>query len=492
MKFYTLNFPVREKRGKFFKTLLIMKMAIFIICAAFLQVSASTGFAQKVTLNEKDASLEKVFNDIKKQTGVIFFYKADALRGTSKVNINVKDATLQEALDQCLKDQPLIYTIAGNTIGVKKKEENLIDKAKAFYAQVTVTGKVTDETGQQLPGVTVKIKDSDLATATDSKGSYTITVPDNNTILVFSFIGYETQELAAKYIPSGSAIIFKAVATNLKEVVVNKGYYNEKRELSTGDVSVVSAKEIGQQPVSDPIMALEGRVPGLQISQASGMPGSALIVQLRGQNSIANGNAPLYIVDGVPFTSTTLTSSDIGGGAVGIPYNGGPVGLGLSPFNSLSPTDIESIEVLKDADATAIYGSRGANGVILITTKKGKPGSTKFDIDVNSGTGEVSRFIPMLNSQQYLAMRNEAFKNGGNTPGASDYDLNGLWDNTRYTDWQKMLIGGTAKYTNAQAEISGGNLNTQFLIGGAYNRQTTVFPGNFFDQKGSLHVSLNH
>ncbi|WP_431211753.1 TonB-dependent receptor plug domain-containing protein [Puia sp. P3] len=139
------------------------------------------------------------------------------------------------------------------------------------------------------------------------------------------------------------------------------------------------------------------------------MPGSAYTILLRGQNSIQNGNNPLYIVDGVPFSSTSLTSQDIGGGALGNPSNGG--NQGLSPFNSLNPSDIESIEVLKDADATAIYGSRGANGVILITTRKGKAGQSRIDVNVYSGIGNVARKLKMLNTKQYLAMRHEAFYN---------------------------------------------------------------------------------
>ena len=164
----------------------------------------------------------------------------------------------------------------------------------------------------------------------------------------------------------------------------------------------------------------------------------------------------------------------------------------MSPFNSLNSSDIESIEVLKDADATAIYGSRGANGVILITTKKGKSGKTNIDANIYSGVGKVTRKINLLNTQQYLQLRHEAFNNDGAMPGYRDYDVNGDWDTTRYTDWQKVLIGNTSRFTNAQLNISGGNANTQFLIGGGYSNQSTVFPGNYEDVKASTHISLNH
>ena len=160
-------------------------------------------------------------------------------------------------------------------------------------------------------------------------------------------------------------------------MVINKGYYKTTQELNTGDVGTVSGEVINKQPVSDPILALEGRVPGLYISQASGLPGAYFNAQIMGYNSLNYGSDPLYIVDGVPYSSVSLTNTNIGGGALGFPnaaatYNSSVPSAGLSPFNLLDPTSIESIEVLKDADATAIYGSRGANGVILITTKKGQ------------------------------------------------------------------------------------------------------------------------
>jgi TonB-linked SusC/RagA family outer membrane protein len=478
------------------KYLLVMKLIILLTTIACLHVSART-HAQSISLSKTNAPLTEVFSSIKQQTSYKFFWKGDDLSGY-KITVTLKNATIAEVMDKILKDLPLTYTITENTIVIRQKEtspfDNLKSKIKALIAQVTITGKVQDETGQPLPGVTVRIKGTNTATSTDVKGQYSITAPDDKSIVAFSFIGYEAQELQAKDIPNGSVIKLKASETNLKEVVVSKGYYNEKRELLTGNVTIVSAKVIGEQPVSDPILTLEGRVPGLYISQTSGIPGAGSTVRLRGQNSIANGSNPLYIVNGVPFSSNSLTSPDIGGGAVGSPFTGTGVisSSGLSPFNNLNPADIESIEVLKDADATAIYGSRGANGVILITTKKGKAGQTRVDVDYNSGIGTVAHTIPFLNTQQYLAMRHEAFKNDGVLPTASDYDVNGTWDTTRYTNWEKVFIGNTSHFTNANVSLSGGNTNTQFRLSGGYSRQTTVFPGDFNDQKASMALSLSH
>jgi TonB-linked SusC/RagA family outer membrane protein len=472
----------------------IMKLTMLLLTICLLQVSAAT--KAQITLNEKNMPLQKALKSISKQSGFDFIYSDQDLSAAKPVTLSLNNATLETALKLCFENQPLLYMIEDKTVMVKKKEENLLDKLKsALNIPITVTGKVLDETNQPMPGVTVKEKGTNNVVITDAKGVFYISVPDNNTLLIFSYIGFETRELSAKEIPTGSSITLKASVNNLNEVVINKGYYNEKQRFSVGDVTRVSGEDISKQPVTDPLLALQGRVPGLYISQTSGIPGSYSTILLRGQNSLPNGkpvtvNDPFFIVDGVPYNSASLTSTDIGGGAVGNPFYGR--GQGLSPFNSLNPSDIESIEVLKDADATAIYGSRGSNGVILITTKRGKAGETKVDLDVSSGVSAVANQVPLLNTQQYLQMRHEAFKNDGRTPNSTQYDINGFWDTTRYTNWQKVLTGNLAQYTNAQASVSGGNANTQFRVDGGYSKQGTVFPGDYGDQKASLHFNINN
>lgn len=481
------------------KILLVMKLTAIMLFVACMQVSA-TAFSQKINLSDHKAPLARVLGQIARQSGYSLFYDKELINSSTQVDVQVSNASVEQALDAALKNQPLTWSIVDQTIVIKQKQasymEDLKNKLKAELVQVTVTGKVVDELGYPMTGVTVKQKDKPAnVTVTDAKGNYRLNVPDDKTIIVFSYVGYETQELAAKSLPSGSVIVLIATATNLKEVAINKGYYYEKKELSTGNVSVVSAKTIEEQPVADPIQALIGRVPGLDIQQTSGVPGSYATIRIRGLNSIANGNDPLYVIDGVPFSSATLSSSAMAAGAFGgtpSANNYNSNGTGMSPFNALNPDDIESIEVLKDADATAIYGSRGANGVILITTKKGRPGEAKVSMDLNQGIGQVGHFMDMLNTPQYLQMRNQAFKNSGVLPSSTDYDVNGVWDTNRYTDWQKVLIGGTAQWTNIQANVSGGTANTQFYIGGAYNHQTTVYPGDFGDTKGAVHMNLTH
>jgi TonB-dependent starch-binding outer membrane protein SusC len=224
-------------------------------------------------------------------------------------------------------------------------------------------------------------------------------------------------------------------------------------------------------------------VPGVEVTQLSGLNGGGVRVRIQGQNSLrADALEPLIVIDGVPFPSKLQTA-----GLLESIVQGG------NPLNYINPSDIESIDILKDADATAIYGSRAANGAILITTKKGKVGRTKLNINLQQGWGKVTRKVDLMNTQQYLDMRYEAFRNDGINWKASNVSANDLkvWDTTRYTDWQKVLIGGTAKYTNIGASLSGGSTAMQYVIGGTFRRQTTVFPGNFDDKQGGLHFNIN-
>jgi TonB-linked SusC/RagA family outer membrane protein len=456
-----------------------MKLTIILMLAVLLQVSAK-GHAQTITISVKNASLEKVFTEIKKQTGYSFLYTDQTLQGTHKVDINVNAVSLETLLDLCLKNQPVTYTIVNKTIILKPRDESPKENATDEKPLLDISGRVTDPDGNPLAGATVKVKGSNKLTITNNDGVFVLKGVGNDAVLEISFVGYQTITVAVNNRTSVSASLKLNIISN-PEVIVRKGYYNEKRATTTGNVSTVTSKDIEKQPVNNPLLALQGRIPGMFITQSTGLPGSSLDVQIRGQNSMANGNDPLYIIDGVPYTSQVIRGlgSYVLGSASG------------NPFSYINPADIESIDVLKDADATAIYGSRGANGVVLITTKKGKAGQMKVDINMQSGWGKVASEMKLLNTKQYLEMRHEAFKNDGAVPNPStDFDLT-LWDTTRNVDWQKELIGGTAHYYDVQASVSGGNLNAQYLIGSGYHKETTVFPGDFNDQKGSVHFNIN-
>jgi len=343
-------------------------------------------------------------------------------------------------------------------------------------------GTVTDAQGP-LAGVNVLVKNTHRGTTTSLEGAFTIQAKATDS-LVFSFLGYLPQTIAVEQQTTINVMLVQD-ATSLDEVVLNAGYYDVTDREKTGSISKVTAEEIENQPVSNPLAAMQGRMAGVSIVQNTGVPGGGFSIQIRGRNSIrSEGNAPLYIVDGVPYPSKSLGNTTVSTVFGSVPE---------SPLNGINPNDIESIEVLKDADATAIYGSRGANGVVLITTKKGKAGKTTFSLSTSTGVGSLTRTMELLHTKQYLAMRREAFANDNITEYPSyEYDINGTWDQDRYTDWQKELIGKTAYYTTANGSVQGGGKQTQFLLRGGYEEQTTVFPGDFKYKKGSVLVNLNH
>ena len=352
------------------------------------------------------------------------------------------------------------------------------------FPQQQITGKVTDQVGLPLIGVTVMVKGSNTGTITNLEGIFQLPIPQNST-LVFSFIGYKTLEVPF----TGEKEINVTLAediTSLGEVEINAGYYNTTRRESTGNISRITAEEIELQPVLNPLAAIQGRMPGVQITQTSGTPGSGFDIKIRGRNSLrALGNEPLYIIDGVPYASNTLGYNQVSGNIL--------PGSGTSPLNVISTNDIASIEVLKDADATAIYGSRGANGVVLITTKKGKTGKTNFNINANSGIGQITQKFDLLSTQEYLNIRKEAFENDGivDYPGNA-YDINGTWDQNRYTDWQEKLLGNNANITSIDLRIDGGNAYTNFRVSGNYRLQTTVFPGDFKYEKAGANANFGN
>ena len=350
------------------------------------------------------------------------------------------------------------------------------------YAQTkTITGTITDDLGV-LIGATVQVKGSTTATLTDFAGNFTIKAAPTD-VLIFSYLGYKTLEKAVGN-QLEIAVQLTQDTTMLKEVVVNAGYYSVKDKERTGSIARITAKDIETQPVTNVLASMQGRMAGVNIVQETGVPGGGFNIQIRGQNSLRSaGNQPLFIVDGVPYASAPLS---VDASSTITPST-------TSPLNSLNPDQIQSIEVLKDADATAIYGSRGANGVVLITTKKAKSSKTLFTGRMSSGIGQVTGFVKMMNTEQYLNMREQAFANDGvTTYPASAYDINGIWDRTRYTDWQKVLLGGTAEITEGYASVSGGSENTQFMLSGNLNKQTTVFPGSFNYKKGNAFLNLNH
>ncbi|WP_273015980.1 SusC/RagA family TonB-linked outer membrane protein [Leeuwenhoekiella blandensis] len=351
----------------------------------------------------------------------------------------------------------------------------------ATTPQQTVSGTISDTQENPIPGVSIRLLNSNTGTQTDLDGAFGIQAQPSDTLSI-SYLGFKTLRL-----PVGNQTTFTITLqqdiTDLGEVTINAGYYNTTRREQTGSIARVTAEEIEGQPVTNPLAALQGRMAGVNITQTTGVPGGGFNIQIRGTNSIGEGNDPLYIVDGVPFSSTSL-----GNETLSYIYPGTN-----SPLNSINPADIASIEILKDADATAIYGSRGANGVVLITTKKGKAGKTQLSLDLYSGIGEVAHFTPLMNTEQYLEMRREAYTNDGvTTLPFNAYDVNGTWDTTRNANWQELLAGDQARQQQLNLRFSGGTNQTRYLLGGTLRDETTVFPGANGYHKASVLASLQH
>jgi TonB-dependent starch-binding outer membrane protein SusC len=460
------------------KTLLAMQLTAFILLAAVFQVSAS-GNAQTITYTAKADSLAKVFAVIKQQTGYLFFYRIDDLKNSKPVSVKLQEADVKSSMDVILKDQPLKYEIEGNTITISAKDNKSL-VAEILKDKPPVTGIVRGPDSKPISGVNIIVYGTKRGTTTNADGTFSINAMTGDVLLVSS-IGYATKEIRITATSTVLEVNLNFLNEKLEEVIVHKGYYNTSSKLNTGSVGTLKAADIEKQPVSDPLMALSGRIAGLSVSQSSGVPGGKIFVNLRGRNSLSNKSDPLFIVDGIPFNDRSLSQTANAAGQSSI-----------SPFTSIRPGDIEEIVVLKDADATAIYGSRGANGVIMITTKKAKAGKSTINVDLYNGTAVAGRKLDMLNTPQYLEMRNEALKNSGDVPFADEYDVNGTWDPNRYTDWQERMVGGSANTFDGKLSVTGGSSLTQYLIGFGYRKENFVYPGNFKNTIGSGNLNINH
>jgi len=462
------------------KILLVMRLTTVILIATLMQVSAA-GMAQKITMQQKQASLKEIFTQINLQTGYDVVWKSEHLKNTKAIAVNFKNKDVTAVLDEILPDQNLIYTIEDKTVVIKEAAPSFLNRIVRAFSTVDIRGKIVGEDGAAISGATVSVKGTGKSVISDEDGAFYMAGINENAILVISYVGYVTKEVTAA--AAMGDVTLTLSEGKLEEVEINAGYYTVTDRARTGSIERVAAAEIGRQPVGNPLAAIQGRVAGLVITQNSGINGAGFKVQLRGQGSLMQGSDPLFIIDGVPLASGNSSINTVSN-ATG--------SSGISPFSTINPADIESVEVLKDADATAIYGSRGANGVILITTKKGTASSPSLSLNVYSGYGKTTRTMDMLNTAQYIEMRKEAFKNDGVAMTNSSAPDLLLWDQERYTDFKKLLIGGRASTTDAQMSLNGGSAQTRYVLSGGYHRESSVFPGTQSDNRASVRANVNH
>lgn len=466
------------------RSFLVMMLLRFCIC-----VSAQDYNNEKITLLAANTPLSAIMRNIEKQTHRRFNYSETELNTSEKVNVSYNEAPLNTVLGQLFTAKGISWKYIDNGIYLRKEisfpTNNPLKDSGALTSGVMVSGTITDEKSLPLIGATVKVLNTSRGAVTDVNGRFQLNHVPANALMVVSFTGYMEERVPIRN-QTNITIKLQPVVSKLDETVVI-GYGTTTQRFNTGSVSRVTAKEIEQQPVANPLSALQGQMPGVLVTNGQGLPGTNVQIQIRGINSIVSNprlatGAPLFIVDGVPFSSVPMNFSASLAGANDY----------LSPFNSINPGDIESLEVLKDADATAIYGSRGANGVVLITTKKGKAGKTKLDVNIYTGTEKATNLVKTLNTQQYLALRKQAFANDGITPTPGNAPELLVFDQTRYTDFQKLIYGGTPSVTNAQINLSGGNNYTRFILGTNYRNEGTVYPGGLGYHRGGTHLNIEH
>jgi TonB-dependent SusC/RagA subfamily outer membrane receptor len=352
------------------KTLLAMKLTFILLVASFLQVSAKTA-AQSVTLSAKEMPLIKVFEAIKTQTGFVFFYDAALLQQAKPVNLTVKNQPLTSVLEQVFNDQPMTWTLVNKTITIvpkaaETKAKEIIVVNEPPPANI-VRGKITDENNQPLAGASVVIKGTSQGVKAGTDGSFSIEA-DPGAVLVISYVGYETQEVAVSNQTTLSVRLKQAVVVIEQVVVV--GYGTQRRKDLTGTISTVKGETVAKQPGTNPVSSLQGKVAGLTVAN-SGRAGASPVVRIRGINSTNSAN-PVYVVDGILHDN----------------------------IDFLNPADIESIDVLRDPSSIAIYGLRGANGVIAITSKKAGRGETRINFQSNVGIQKVNDKIEVADAER--------------------------------------------------------------------------------------------
>ena len=495
------------------KILLVMRLTALLLTAAFINVSAK-GISQNITFSARSVPLEKVFGEIKRQTGYSVLYSQAGLANSTPVSLNVKDMPLADFLTLLFKNQPYKYAIESHTIIVAPTAVNVsaaspgaaADSSRQMQQVVppgTVKGFVRTAGGSPLAGAYILVKGSNYGTIANANGSFSISAKEGDVLLI-SFVGYTTMEYKVtsamvKPPESQPTIILKELVNVLDQTVVT-AYGTTTLRLNTSSMVTVTAKQIETQLVMNPTLALRGLVPGLVVTPTAGYASSPVKLEVRGRNNINPlvSSEPMILIDGMPITNINLDGSDQSNGQNILPVltqyqiDGTPSG-GQSPLFGLNPLDIASITVLKDADATAIYGSRGANGVILITTKKGKTGPPQFTVNVSQGISRNIRQYKLLNIQQYVQLRREALQNDG-LPLTKEFapELT-VWDTTRNVDWQKELWGGTGQVTNLNAGMSGSSGNSSFRVNGGYTRQTEILTTKGGNKSANLAVSLeNH
>ncbi|GAA4806922.1 TonB-dependent receptor [Olivibacter ginsenosidimutans] len=425
-----------------------MKLSILLVIITAMQVHA-TALAQRITLTEKNAKLDKIFRAINKQSKIDFIYKIEQLEKSKPVTLQVYERPIEEVLELMFKNQPIDYVVKNQTIIIRDKKAipTDVDKLVLFPMEkqsLTIQGRVTDKNSQPLSDVTILEKGTTNGVKSGSDGRFMLTVKDRSAILRFTILGYLSQELPAS--ANFTQVILAEDLAKLDEVVV-VGYGTQRKSSMTAAVTTVNTEDLQNIPRPNVYSALQGRVAGLTINETSGEPDASPSLLVRGIGTIDGNTGPLILIDGTP-TGT---------------------------LNEIPAQDIESISVLKDAAAAAIYGARAANGVILVTTKQGKSQETKPIVQLNSYVGlqTLAQFPKKLSAYEYATLVDEVHVNDGKSPVYSEKDLemyqNGLTDDFHgNTDWKKESLLNTAPIYTNHLSVSGNGKMGRYYVAGEY------------------------
>lgn len=487
----------------FLKFDLKMKLTTLFLFASIFSMLANTGYTQSVSLNIENETVSKVIDNIEATTEYRFVYNTKFVDLKRKVSIKVKDEKIENVLTNLFYNTNTSFKIRNTQIILKEKSiaETVEPLSTTETLEINqgfgVSGKVTDANGQPLMGANILEKGTSNGTQSDFDGNFSLTVKNPNAVLVISYVGFVTNEVNVSN-QQNLTIILKEDAAALDEVVV-VGYGSVKKRDLTGSVISVNAEKIEGRSNSNALQSLAGQATGVQITQSQGAPGLAPTIKVRGASSINAGTTPLYVIDGIPLEDNTTNSTDTG------ISSGGNLGFNRNPLNNLNPNDIESIDILKDASSAAIYGSRGANGVVIITTKQGKAGKTKINATLESSISHVNRKTDMMNASEFIAFNSAARNNswativaenpsatrGLNITVPSEFsDPEWIERIGNGTDWQDVVFR-TARSNNFQLSASGGSENTQFMASIGYLDSEGVVDRNTYDRI-NLRSNLKH
>ena len=438
----------------------IMKFSFIILLINTLTISA-TAYSQvtKFNLIMNDVSFEDIFKEVERNSNFTFLYRIGLIDNRKTMSLDVENATVENILDRILEGTDVAYNVLENNLVIlTKASENVMNR---ITQSITITGTITDTEGEPLPGVSIAIKGTSQGTVTDANGAYSLPVPGENAILMFSYVGFVTQEILV----GSKRIIHVTLRDNARELeeVVVIGYGVSSKKRLTTSVGSIKSENLNALPITNIGHAFAGQLAGVLADQSNGQPGAMPVMRIRGYGSINAGSEPLYVIDGVMATS--------------------------SQFAMLNPKSVESIDVLKDAAAGAIYGSRAGNGVIMVTTKKGKTGDAAFSVNATFGLQQLEKKIDVLNTTEWLDFVKEAYANDGKA--LPDF-YNRPASAFANTDWQDEVYR-TSTYQNYQMTASGGNEKLKYYMDANYLHDEgimlTIY-NKIYSSNGSFDLTL--